>query len=224
MERYARNCILTSAEQSDLLKKRVLIVGAGGLGGYILEMLVRIGIGEITLIDADVFEESNLNRQILSDINNIGEYKAAMGKNRAISINPEIKINEKIEKLTIENADEIVFGHDLVFDALDSIGDRMVLRQAAKKAGIPLVHGAIAGWLGQVTFVMPEDNTLEKIYPTNHNKGIEVQTGNPSFTPAVVAGFQVAEGIKYLTGKDGLLRNSLLTLDLLNHNYQIIEL
>lgn len=224
MERYARNGILSALEQERLFHSNVLIVGSGGLGGYILEMLVRIGVGQITLVDGDVFEESNLNRQILSTTAELGTSKVEAGRARAYAIDPRITVKALKMRVTAENAYELVSGHDLVFDALDSISDRLILFSACRKNNVPMVHGAIAGWMGQVAFIGPEDETLARIYPTDAHKGIETMTGNPSFTPALVAALQVAEGIKYLTGKGELLQNTLMTIDLLTHTYHQISL
>jgi molybdopterin/thiamine biosynthesis adenylyltransferase len=224
MERYARNGILSAQEQERLFHSTVLIVGSGGLGGYILEMLVRIGIGHITLVDGDVFEESNLNRQLLATAQNLGTPKVNAGRERAQTIDPRIRVKTLQVKVTADNAFDLVSGHDIVFDALDSIGDRRILLEACQRNKIPMVHGAIAGWMGQVSFIAPGDDTLSQIYPKDAKKGYETLTGNPSFTPALVAGLQVAEGIKYLTGKGDLVRNALLSIDLLTHTYQVISL
>lgn len=224
MERYARNGILTREHQNLLWQSKVLIVGAGGLGGYILEMLVRIGIGHITLVDGDAFEASNLNRQILSTEADLGQSKVDIGRLRALSIDPSCQIKTLKVRLVEENAASLVANHDLVFDALDSIGDRRILGEACAKNTIPMVHGAIAGWMGQVAFIAPGDDTLSVLYPTEDHKGNETLTGNPSFTPALVASLQVAEGIKYLTGQGELLKNQLLIIDLLCHSYHVISL
>lgn len=224
MERYARNGILTDQEQAQLWTKKILIVGSGGLGGYIFEMLTRVGIGSISVVDGDVFEGSNLNRQLLSTADNIGESKARAAVLRGKAINPAVHVGAVARNLTADNASELVEGHDLVFDALDSVPDRFVLFEACKLHRVPMVHGAIAGWLGQVAFIKPEDQTLHLIYPTHETKGNEVITGNPSFTPAVVAGIQVAEGIKFLTHKETLADRQILSIDLLTHQYAIVDL
>lgn len=215
--------MLSPEENLSLRLKKVAVVGCGGLGGNIIEQLARLGIGHITAIDGDVFDESNLNRQLLSHPANLGKKKALEAEKRVHSINPDIKINAVDTFLTEENAAEILQGHDLIMDALDSIGARRILCQAAQQLNIPMVYGAIAGWYAQVAIVFPGDNLLEVIYHTSENKGIEQHLGNPSFTPALAASLQVAEATKYLCNKGHLLRNKLLVANLLENEYQIIE-
>lgn len=215
--------MLSPEENLSLRLKKVAVVGCGGLGGNIIEQLARLGIGHITAIDGDVFDESNLNRQLLSHPENLGKKKALEAEKRVHSINPDIKINAVDTFLTEENAAEILQGHDLIMDALDSIGARRILCQTAQQLNIPMVYGAIAGWYAQVAIVFPGDNLLEVIYHTSENKGIEQHLGNPSFTPALAASLQVAEATKYLCNKGHLLRNKLLVANLLENEYQIIE-
>jgi molybdopterin/thiamine biosynthesis adenylyltransferase len=123
-----------------------------------------------------------------------------------------------------DNCPELIRGHDLVIDALDNMGTRKVLERACEKEGIPMVHGAIAGWYGQVSAIFPGDRVMEKLYPTDAQKGIEAQLGNPAFTPAAIASVEVAEGLKILLGRGNILRNKLLSLNLLDHEYEIFEL
>jgi molybdopterin/thiamine biosynthesis adenylyltransferase len=187
-------------------------------------MLARLGIGYLTVIDGDVFEPSNLNRQLLSNPENIGEPKAREAKLRVKDINPEITTVAVYEFLSDENAEEFLKGHDLIMDALDNIKSRRIIEKAAEKLNTPLIFGAIAGWYAQVCTIMPGDRILERLYPEGMEKGAETHYGNPSFTPALAASIQVAEAIKVLLNKGSLLRNKVLSINLLNHEYQIIEL
>ena len=109
--------MLTTEENNSLSSFKVCVIGCGGLGGYIIEMLSRLGIGQITAVDYDVFEETNLNRQILSSMSSLGKSKAIVAKERISNINPLVKIDPIIEKLTEENAVEILKGHDEIVDA-----------------------------------------------------------------------------------------------------------
>lgn len=225
MERYIRNeKMLSPAENQRLRTFRVAVVGCGGLGGYIIEMLARLGIGHLTLIDGDVFEPSNLNRQLLSTPEKLGQPKASEARLRVKEINPEVKTEAIYEFLNEENAERILAQHDLIFDALDNVKSRRIIEMAAEKLDIPMVFGAIAGWYAQVCTIMPGDRMIQKLYPEDVNKGAETQLGNPSFTPALAASIQVAEAIKVLLGKGPLLRNKVLSINLLDHEYQVIEL
>jgi molybdopterin/thiamine biosynthesis adenylyltransferase len=213
-----------SSEENDKLKNyKVCVIGCGGLGGYVIEMLGRIGVGFITAVDGDVFQESNLNRQILSDTHSLGKSKSIAAKERMMNVNPLIEVNCVNELLTKENYPEILKGHDVIVDALDSIDARLMLQDACEGLNIPLVSGAIAGWYGHVTTVYPGDKTLNIIYGKKVGKGVEAKLGNPSFTPALVASIEVSEVIKVLIGRGELLRKRILFIDTLNQDYEVIE-
>lgn len=228
MERYIRNeTMLTREENLSLADKKICVVGCGGLGGYIIEFSARLGIGEITVVDGDVFEISNLNRQLLSSEDVIGKSKAETAVRRIAKVNSLIKINPISGRLTSENARSICSSHDLIMDGLDNISSRMILQQTAEDLGIPMIHGAIGGWYGQVTTIFPGDRTLDLIYPDHDSSDADSDSekGNPSFTPAMVASLQVSEALKILLGKkDGLLRHKLLYINTLSHEYNLLSI
>ena len=226
LNRYARNIGTVTLEENEILKKsKVCVVGCGGLGGYIIEMLTRLGVGEITAVDNDVFDETNLNRQILSDEDNIGQKKAFVAKLKMGKINSEVKINPVFEYLDESNAEIFLRDHQVIVDALDNIPSRLVLQTASSSLNIPMVHGAIGGWYGQVSTIFPKENTLNKIYGEKGMIfGIEKKLGNPSFTPALVSSIQVSEVVKILIGRGDLLRNKLLYIDLLNLDFELLDL
>lgn len=216
-----------SKEENDSLKNfKVCVIGCGGTGGYVIEMLGRIGIGSITAVDGDVFEESNLNRQILSSTDNLGFSKALEAKIRMEKVNPLIQVKALEKMLTEDNACSILNNHDVVVDALDSIPARLLLQRSCKKLNIPMVYGAIAGWYAQITTIFPGDDTLNKIYNVDKqtSKGIEKEMGNPSFTPALAASIEVSEVIKILLGRGELLRKKMVFIDLLSTEYDIVPL
>jgi len=225
MKRYSRNISMLSKSENEKLKEyRVCVIGCGGLGGYIIEMLGRLGIGYITAVDSDYFDETNLNRQILSTTKTIGQSKALVAKERMGLVNPLIEVNPVLARLSCDNISEILNNHDVIVDAVDNIQTRFYIQDEARTLKIPMVHGAIAGWYGQVSTIFPGDDTLDKIYSTRDTKGIEEQMGNPSFTPALVASMQVSEMLKILLGRGELLRNKLLYIDLLENDIMIIDL
>lgn len=225
MKRYSRNMNMLSAEENaSLCKYKACIVGCGGLGGYIIEMLARLGIGHLTVVDGDVFEESNLNRQLLSDMESLGKSKALVAKDRISRVNPLIRVKAISERLTKDNGLEILAGHDVIVDALDSIETRLLIQKQAEELNIPLVHGAIAGWYGQVTTIFPGDKTLDLLYSNSGNRGLETELGNPSFTPALVASIEVSEVLKILINRGDLLRRKLLIVNTLNQEYELINL
>lgn len=225
MKRYSRNMNMLSQEENESLKNyRVCVVGCGGLGGYIIEMLGRLGIGHITAIDGDVFDESNLNRQLLSDNDSIGIKKAEKAKERMKMVNHLIEVSAIPKRLNKENGLELLEGHNVIVDALDNIETRFILQDISSQLNIPLVHGAIGGWYGQVTTIFPGDDTFNIIYKEKNSDGLEKDMGNPSFTPALVASIQVSEVVKILINKGQLLRKKLLYISTLDQEYDIIEL
>ena len=225
MRRYNRNMTALTKEENDKLHTyRVCIVGCGALGEYVLEMLGRIGIGHLTIVDPDGFDETNLNRQIYSDTWALGRSKVEVAQERMAVINPLVKVKAISLYLDKQNALGICRGHDLIIDALDNLESRFVLQDIAQALNIPLVHGAIAGWYGQVCSILPGDRSLDLIYGNNRGHGIEKEQGNPSFTPALVASIQVAEAIKILIGRGEILQKQLLYIDLLNQEYMVLPL
>jgi molybdopterin-synthase adenylyltransferase len=223
-DRYIRNEQMLSHEENLRLRSfRVAVAGCGGLGGYIIEMLARMGIGQITAIDGDVFEPHNLNRQLFSLPSNLGSSKAIEAKRRIAAVNSEVKVVAVNQMLNESNAKELLQGHDIICDALDNVTTRKIVARAAADLDIPMVFGAIAGWYAQVGTIMPGNDLLDKIYPDGVSKGAETQLGNPAFTPALAASLQLAETIKVLLGKPGVLKNKLLVLDILDHQYDVIS-
>ncbi len=221
-QRYERNRIFSPAEQEELAEKKVAVIGCGGLGGYLIEMLGRMGVGHIVAVDGDVFGESNLNRQLYATEQNMGSSKAMAAAERMTSINSEIMVTAVSEYLTEENAERILEGCDLVMDGLDSVGGKLMLQRICRKMEIPMVHGAIGGWFGQVTTIFPGNDTLRLIY----QEGAEVsqKQGNPSFTPAVIAGIQAAEAAKVLLGYEDVLLRKMLFVDLFTGEIHKVEL
>ena len=224
MLRYSRNKNLMSDDEITLLsQKKVCVLGLGGLGGYIVEMLSRIGVGSLTLVDGDVFDETNLNRQLFSSMNNLGSPKALEAEKRVKGINPLTKVIPVYEFVDSSNAMKIIANHDVIVDALDSIDLRKYIAKVCTELNLPLVHGAIAGWYGQVATIYPNDTTLDILYPKDIKRGIEKELGNPSFTPALVASIQVSEVIKLLLNRGDLLRNSFMMIDLYTNDIEVIK-
>ncbi len=215
--RYYRNRnMLSISDQLQLFRSRISVIGCGGLGGFVIEEMARLGVGTIIAIDPDVFEEHNLNRQILSTPATIGQAKVTAAASRVSEINPAITLIPIQSAYTPENGKGLLLNCQVVVDALDCIQTRLALADTCTELDIPLVHGAIAGWYGHVATQFPGDTTVQSIYSNwVQGSGIEQQLGNPSFTPAVVASLQVAEVCKIILGKGGLLRNRKLSIDLL---------
>lgn len=219
--RYSRNMNMLTHEENNKLKTfKVAVIGCGGLGGYVIEMLARIGIGQLLCFDGDVFDQSNWNRQLLSSEDNLGLSKAHAAALRVKSINSDIEIHAYDVKLTEENS-SLLEGCNIVVDAVDHVDTKIMLQGICERLDIPLIFGAIAGWYGQVATILPGDRLLDYVYKSK--KTIEKDLGNPSFTPATIASIQVVEVIKVLLDKSEILRNKLLFIDVLSHEYEIIE-
>ena len=223
--RYLRN--VNALSEQDVLRlhrAKVCVVGVGGLGGYIVEILARIGVLQLTVVDYDVFEPNNLNRQLFSEEGLIGAYKADAAVARIGKVNSDVTVTAVKEKLTADNAAKILAGHDVVMDALDNVQARLMLADACAALGIPMVHGSIAGWFGQVAGVFPGDITMQRLFgDVKAQRGIEKKLGNLPFTASAIASFQCAECVKILIGEE-VARNIILHIDLLNWQFHTISL
>ena len=227
-ERYDRNFNTLSHEEQKMLgASKVVVIGLGGLGGSVCEMLARVGIGHLTLIDGDSFEASNLNRQLLSQEHLIGVPKAQTAEKRVNAINSEVIVKHMVEYLDESNLYDRIKEADVVMDCLDSIDTRFKLQDAAKKASIPIVSGAIAGVAGQVTTIFPGDKGYGLIYGEKSRKqpkGIETRTGNIAYCALFVAALQSSECLKILLDRGDILRNKLLIAELWTNTFDIMDL
>lgn len=222
-QRFIRNIpSISEAEQRALRTKRAVILGCGGLGGYNAEILARTGLGALTLVDGDCFEESNLNRQLLSLPSLIGSGKARAAGERIRAIDPAIELRCFDEFFTAENADEILADADIVLDSLDNIPSRLLLEDKCAEKGISIVHGAVGGWMAQVCVVRPGDGYLRRIYGSTRGENV-----NKSLLPAVAplcASLQCAEAVKLLCGRTSGLEGKLLMADVRNMEFFTLEL
>jgi len=224
--RYQRNReTLSVSEQLILFRSSIAVVGCGGLGGYVIEELARLGIGRIVAIDPDVFEEHNLNRQIISTVSLLGKPKVHAVSERVREINPAVTVVMFNYSLKKENGHDMLKGADVVIDALDTIPARLQLAEVCHAMSIPLIHGSIGGWYGQVAVQMPGEETVKRIFSGSPvKKGIEKDLGTPSFTAAVVGSLQAAEACKVLLNKDTVLRGKMLSVNLLDMDFTVISL
>lgn len=226
--RYLRNTGTIGLDgQIKLLQSTIAVVGAGGLGGTIIELLARQGVGHIIIIDNDRFAEQNLNRQLMSTEKNLGSYKATAAAKRVKDINSAVTVTTSLKKLTGDNAHRLLKDANVVADGLDNLSSRFAVEKACRDLGIPYVYGTIAGFIGQLMTVFPEDTGLSCIYGRSDSlpeQGIEVKIGNPSATPAMIAALQVQEIIKIITGVGKPVRNHLFILDAMEGIADKIEL
>ena len=219
--RYARNIpALTEGECLILRNKRVLVVGCGGLGGHIIDQLARIGIGFLRVADGDVFEPSNLNRQLLSRIPLLGVSKAKAAAEHISKINPDIEVEAIEDFMTSQNVHVLTAGCDIVIDALDNIPSRRLLAAACTEDGLPYIYGAIQGWVAQAGISMPGDSLIGTLFPQE----VEIQDKSVlSFTPALCASIQVSLCVKLLLGRP-VDTGTIYYFDLLNYEFETIPM
>ncbi len=227
-ERYQRNIgTLGIKGQARLLESTVGVVGAGGLGGFAIELLTRMGIGKLVIVDGDRFADSNLNRQLYSSEEALGSSKAETAAIRIAVVNPATEVEAHNLNGNADNLPILLKECNLVIDCLDSLPSRFALEKVCSQLGLILIHGAIAGYLGQVAVIRPGRSLLEAIYgpvaESGITKGVEVQLGNPAATPAMLASWQVSEAVKILAERDGILAdNKLLIIDMQSaESYQV---
>jgi adenylyltransferase/sulfurtransferase len=212
LERYRRQIALFGEEaQERLANARVVIVGAGGLGCPAALYLAAAGLSEIRLVDGDVVDRTNLNRQVLHGDRDVGRAKVESAAEKLRAQNPEITVVATHAAVDDGNAAALVGGADLIVDATDNFGVRYILNRAALSVGVPLIHGAVRGFDGQVTTIIPGRTAcLECIFPVAPPESITPVVGT---TPGIIGLVQANEAIKYITGTGDLLTNRLLVWD-----------
>ena len=210
-ERFCRNIpAIADHEQTILQHKRVLVVGCGGLGGYLCELLARLGVGHVRVVDGDVFSPSNLNRQLLCTTETLGRNKAEVARERLLAIDPALDVEAFDFPLTEENARTLLEGCDVALDGLDNVESRLVLEKACTQCNLPLVHGAIAGWAAQATVVPPGSGLLAQLYA---GASLEPSPAVLPFTASLCAAVQVRETTKLLCNRDVSLWGKLWLYD-----------
>lgn len=211
-KRYARQMLTFGEEGQESLKSAsVLVAGAGGLGTVISLYLAAAGIGHLRIIDCDVVEPSNLNRQILHWSGDIGRPKTASVADKLAALNPLIRIEAIIARITEESIEGMARGCDLIVDAMDNVPTRHLLNRAAVVQKIPFVHGAVRGFFGQATTVIPgKGPCLRCFFPESSPREVFPIVGAAC---GVIGSIEVAETIKLLTGKGEPLAGKLFIWD-----------
>lgn len=221
--RYQRNIGTFGIEgQIKLLESTVMIIGLGGLGGSVLEQIARAGFGTIIGVDQDVFDQSNLNRQLLSTEHTIGEEKATAAQKRVHEINSAVGFTGHVCRFQ-DLPDGLWQEADMVFDCLDNIPDRLILADQCARADCPLIHGAIAGWYAEVGIVWPGSKMLERYYQ-GQTEGIEKELGTPASTAVMTASIMAAKAVQVLAGSDLSKESKMHAFNLLDNEWQIITM
>ena len=217
--------IVTRSEQERFKDAKITVIGCGGIGGETIEMLARMGIGELILVDKDAYDLSNLNRQTLATINDLGLVKSEVAAEKVRLINPYVKTTTFNEHIDQTNIDKVIADSDIVIDALDNVLTRVIVSRKAKEKGIPYIHGAIHGTMGhnsdktyEEMFNLPsvgkelDDETIEAL--KNVTSGVPPVIGP---TPNLIGCLEAFEAYKIITGVGKVtVAPKILTFDLLD--------
>lgn len=212
LKRYERQTKIFGEEGQKRLKKaKVTIAGAGGLGSVSAAYLTVAGVGRILVVDNDVVELSNLNRQILHWEKDIGRWKAESFEDKLSEMNPEVEVTVLSEKIVEDNVADIVCDSDLIVDAMDNFQTRYLLNRVALEKNLPFFHGGVYGFEGQMTTIIPGKTAcLRCMFPEAPAAETFPVIGA---TCGVVGGIQATEVVKYIVGMGELLTNRLLVWD-----------
>ncbi|MBQ6512977.1 HesA/MoeB/ThiF family protein [Methanobrevibacter sp.] len=232
--------IVTRSEQEKFKNAKITVIGCGGIGGQTIEMLARMGIGELVLVDEDAFDLSNLNRQTLATISDIGHDKSAVAADKVRLINPYVKVTSFSEHVDETNIEKIIGDSNIVIDALDNVLTRVIASRVAKEKKIPFIHGAIHGTLGQVTvFLSNSDKTYEEMFnlpsvgkeldEETVNALKNVTSGVPPVigpTPNLIGCLEAIEAFKIITGVGKVtVAPKMLSFDLLDlSSFNMLEI
>lgn len=214
--RYLKNLwALSLEEQKALAASTVFVLGCGGLGGTVAQLLARAGVGHLVLCDGDVFCPSNLNRQWFSHSENMGRFKAEEAAAQCLRLNPLIRVTFYAEPFSEAKGKDWLTPCHAAVDALDNLKTRFVLEKVCRSRNIPWIHGAVAGWFGQVSTFMPSSSVgLEAIYGGRRERSdAEQALGVLGPTPAVIGSLQAAEVLRILTGRPPAYAGLLLYYD-----------
>jgi molybdopterin/thiamine biosynthesis adenylyltransferase len=221
--RYERQMMMPQwgkAGQEKLKRAKVLVAGAGGLGSAILTYLAIAGVGKIKVIDGDTVELANLNRQMLYTDKDIGRKKVVCAKERLESLNPDIKVEAVEAVLSEENAFDLVGDYPIV-DGLDNLATRHLLNRVAVRRGLPLFHGAVYGFEGRATTIIPGKTSCLRCLYQDALPGKNPVVG---VAPAIIGCIQATEVIKYVLDIGDLLADRLLIYDGLNLKFSEVRL
>jgi len=230
LQRYSRQVMLEEIGFEGMEKIRnakVCVVGAGGIGNPVATQLVAMGVGKVRIIDRDVIEVTNLHRQHLYTDDDIGRVKVETAAERLRKLNPTVNVEPVPTSVTKYTAESLIKDFDIVIDALDSVDARYALNDACIKHDIPLVYAGALGMLGSVCTILPNKTAcLRCIFPELNEEEMpacSTEGVHPSIL-YLVAGIQVSETVKIITGREPTLANNLLYVDLNELSFERIQM
>ncbi len=209
---------LTPAQAEKIRHTKVAVIGAGALGQMAAHELVRSGFEILRLIDKDVVDGSNFNRQLYAANSTLNQRKVSVLKKGLMDIRPGAQISVHCDFLNGTNGKDLVEGADILLDCVDDIPTKLYLENLAEELGIPMVHGAVEGWHGQVTVIYPGDSVLPVLYQTKKAQKVSALVT----TVNVIASLQVNEVIKIAIENKNILRHRVLFADLWNGDFSYI--
>jgi molybdopterin/thiamine biosynthesis adenylyltransferase/rhodanese-related sulfurtransferase len=229
--RYQRHLLLPEIGdegQQTLLNARVLMLGAGGLGSPAALYLAAAGVGTIGIIDMDVVDESNLQRQVLHNLDRLGDRKVDSAKKTLTLLNPDVDVVTYDTRLGADNILDILEGWDVVVDGADNFPSRYVLNDASVKLGIPVVHGSIYRFEGQITVFDPLNGPTYRDYipipPPAELAPSCAEAGVLGVLPGIVGTIQALETIKVILGLGDSLQGRILAFDSLEMSFREFKL
>lgn len=224
-ERYKRQLLLKEIGeegQNKLRQAKVLVIGAGGLGSPASFYLAAAGVGTIGIVDKDLVELSNLQRQILHSTADLQKPKTASAQEKLTALNPEVEIITYPERLTFQRALEIVPRYDIVLSCVDNFSTRYLLNDACVALKVPLVEGGVMGWEGRLMFITADGPCYRCLFPENDFGEEKKELGIIGVAPGIIGILEANEAIKYILGLHNL-KGRLLLIDLLNLNFRLIK-
>lgn len=232
LRRYGKQIMITeigTSGQEKLKKSKVLVVGAGGLGCPALQYLAAAGVGRLAIAEFDMVDEANLQRQILYGSDDLGKLKSIIAKNRLEQLNSLINIEIFNLQISEENAERIFKDFDVVIDATDNFETRYVIDKACAALKIPMVHGAIYKFEGQVSvFNYMGGPRYIKYNPLRENREFHnpksKDTGLLGVLPGLTGTFMANEAIKIIAGVGEVLSGKILIFNILKYSFRIINL
>ncbi len=225
LKRYARQMGLPHwgrNGQERLRAASVFIAGAGGLGSAAALYLAAAGAGRITLCDPDTVELSNLNRQVLYSTSDVGREKVTAASERLASLNPAAAIVPLSERIDTSSAPDLIAGHDIAIDCLDTLEARFILNRACMALDVPVIYAAVSGFTGQLSFIHPPATPCLECFIPHKNPTEKPQV--PGCTTGIMGSLQAAEAIKYLTGIGSTLASCLLIVESMEPRFDILEI